>query len=943
MSDPLLLAYSIVMVDEAHERSVNTDLIVGLLRKIVTVRPDLRVIISSATIDAEFFRDFFELNDSKDNSKDTATIVSVEGRTFPVEMFYTKVAVPDYVQATIDKVLSLHASEGHGDILAFLTGQDEVEKACEKLRTEASKMKRDKDKLMLRVFDSAAYQSRKVVLCTNIAETSVTIPGICHVIDCGFVKMRVHNSKSDLETLMVLPISKSSADQRAGRAGRIRPGKCFRLYTESEYNKLTNTTIPEIQRGDLASVVLKLKSLGIQNILKFNYLSRPSSKAMVHALHLLYALGAIDDAGLLTNPVGTQMAELPLQPMHAKALISSAEFECSSEIAIIIAMMQIKDVFSAPSEKKHKAEVSKRKFAVEEGDHLTMLNVFSAFVRAQKSQSWCSQNHLNYRALCRVEKVKDQLLGFLKRAGLKILSCKDTIGDTAKIRRCLLTGFFPQIAYYDHTGSAIMYRTKYPKWVLFTDVMQNSIRDISEIEPGWIEQKKDMQKIGFTEACILNVNSFGRSLFVMNLHGPHDICPDGQHTKKSIQLTNAQNFDILADSFKKSIYTSGNSKQARDSRFQYERLIAIVEKIKHENKGHKPLIVDGLNVAMSCSKLDNQSPDFVNFITDQIDFPSFCQLLVELRKTYCPILVIFKHMLMDGFIQKLRQIDVYHSVCLASHKAKDDLFILNAALMFGPTAHVLSNDRYLDHRSNILKDEFTQQLFDEWSRSNFVRLSRTGKMLPTQNDKRKTVMGLVSTRHRYFCSTTHLLSLNPKWTPSVKPYDFERVVEKTEREIIVEWLKSSREIVDPDELTSTLQQLKNIVQNTIVDLSAEEICTKTRDSPSALDLLVEVIKQLALIYARGRPLTDRQQLEDSEEIRKCLYAKLELANVQHTKLFAKTMLDAIEGKFNLDDINYKQLGGFFMDLTSGEFSFEMLVAAAYRNNRSDMLKNWLRW
>ncbi|KAI1712890.1 helicase associated domain (HA2) domain-containing protein [Ditylenchus destructor] len=517
MSDPLLTGYSIVMIDEAHERSVNTDLIVGLLRKIVAVRPDLHVIISSATIDAELFRDYFELNETNDREKDTATIISVEGRAFPVEIFYTKVGVPDYVQATIEKVLNLHRSEGPGDILCFLTGQDEVERACDALRQAATSMKRDQDKLIvlplysglppreqLRVFDSTTYQTRKVVICTNIAETSVTIPGISFVIDCGFVKIRAFNEKSDLETLMVVSCSKSSADQRAGRAGRIRPGKCFRLYPEDEYIKMMNTSVPEIQRGDLAPVVLKLKALGIQNVVKFDYLSRPSSKAMIRSMHLLYALGAIDDGGRLTNPVGTQMAELPLSPMHARALISSAEFECSSEIATIIAMMQIKDYFTTPSHGKHKTEVSKRSFAVQEGDHMTMLNVYTAFTNNGKSTNWCSQHHVNYKALCRADHIREQMLAFLRRFNYKIVSCKGTIGDTAKIRRCLLTGFFPQVAYYDHTGlyvtvrggnsfkafkgSAIMYKKDYPKWVMFTDVMQNSIRDISEIELGWIEQ-----------------------------------------------------------------------------------------------------------------------------------------------------------------------------------------------------------------------------------------------------------------------------------------------------------------------------------------------------------------------------------------------------------------------------------------------------------------------
>uniref|UniRef100_A0A914LDT8 RNA helicase n=1 Tax=Meloidogyne incognita TaxID=6306 RepID=A0A914LDT8_MELIC len=587
MSDPLLEAYSVVIIDEAHERSVNSDLVIGLLRKIIAIRDDLRIIVSSATIEAELFRDFFELNeDYKNSDKNTAAIISVEGRMFPVNVFYTKVGVPDYVQTTVDTILRLHREEPSGDILAFLTGQDEVEQACKLLEGSIKSLPKDLDKLLIlplygglspkeqfRAFESAPYQTRKSVITTNIAETSVTITGIVYVIDCGFVKIRVFDSvdfcfsfqggsgfgnflkrvlveekpgylgnskhpwraplnldrqnwiktnfptscvsiqnlwaikidsKIGMESLVVIPCSKSSAEQRAGRAGRLRPGKCFRLYPESEFKKLSNSTIPEIQRGDLSSVILRLKALGVQNVLRFNYLSRPSSAVMVQSLQMLNALKAIDDDGLLTNPLGFQMAELPLSPMHAKALISSAEFECSKEIATIISMMQIRDVFNHPIGSKHKAEVNKRSLSVEEGDHLTLLNIFDLFIENGRSQNWCQQNFLNYKALCRAEFIRQQFIGFLKNANLKINSCKGTIGETAKIRRALLSGFFSQVAYYDHRGlyvtlkgehafkiykgSVLMYRKEYPKWVLFTDVMQSSIKDLSEIDPKWLEQ-----------------------------------------------------------------------------------------------------------------------------------------------------------------------------------------------------------------------------------------------------------------------------------------------------------------------------------------------------------------------------------------------------------------------------------------------------------------------
>ncbi|CAJ0941179.1 unnamed protein product, partial [Mesorhabditis belari] len=518
-TDPLLSKYSVLMVDEAHERTTNTDILLGLLRRIITVRSDLRVVISSATLDAELFRNFFELNETNDQEKNTSTIISVEGRTHPVTVLYTKTSVPSYLTTTVETVLKIHQDEMPGDILAFLTGQDEVEEVCKKIREQSVRLK-NCDKLwvvpcygslppreQMKAFESTPHGTRKVVIATNIAETSVTIPGIAYVIDCGYVKLRALNPKNGIETLMKIPISRSSAEQRAGRAGRIRPGKAYRLYPEEQFAKLPQSTVPEIQRCDLAPTILQMKALGIQNIHRFHYLSRPPSASVICAFELLYALGAVDIKCLLTNPLGIQISEFPLPPMHSKCLLNSGheDFTCSEEMATIIAMLQIQDIFITPSGgggARHRADVSRRKFSVEEGDHLTYLNVYTSYVDHKRSKSWCDENFLNYRGLKRADAVRAQLVALMKRFGVRMLSSRGDIGATERITRCLVTGFFSQAARYHYTGkyltvkedypfsvykgSAVMFSSDYPKWVIFTEVLADSIRDITVVDPQWL-------------------------------------------------------------------------------------------------------------------------------------------------------------------------------------------------------------------------------------------------------------------------------------------------------------------------------------------------------------------------------------------------------------------------------------------------------------------------
>uniref|UniRef100_A0A0N5BFJ7 RNA helicase n=1 Tax=Strongyloides papillosus TaxID=174720 RepID=A0A0N5BFJ7_STREA len=522
-SDPLLVKYSIIIIDEAHERSTTTDVLLGLLRKVMTIRNDLRIIVSSATLDAELFKNFFEENETDDKSKDTATILSVEGRNYPVDLYYTKEPVPDYVVASVRTCIKIHKNYGNGDILVFLTGIDEVNDAIELLTEEAQSARISRELWILGlyggmpmnsqmlVFETPPYGKRKIVFTTNIAEASITIPGISFVIDCGFVKTRmVVNVKSGLEQLVTLPISKASAEQRSGRAGRIGVGKCFRLYTKSNFDKFELDSLPEIQRIDFSPVILLLKNLGVSNIVRFKYISRPKADAVAAAFSQLHSLGAVDDLGNLTDPIGIRMAGLPLSPMESKVLIESGSFECSEEIASILAMLQIEEPFIVSKNKNQRIELIRRKFCAQEGDHLTLLNIYMSFVKNKKSREWCHSNCLNYGSLMKAVTIKDQLISYLKSYQIPIVSCQGLIGETERILRCLVSGYFLQAAFLDHSGlfitvrenismnvwagSSIIYRDKQPKWIIFGRCMAQSIRDISEIDMEWLMETGVFEK-----------------------------------------------------------------------------------------------------------------------------------------------------------------------------------------------------------------------------------------------------------------------------------------------------------------------------------------------------------------------------------------------------------------------------------------------------------------
>ena len=679
-TDRFLNQYSCLIIDEAHERSLNNDFILGYLKQLLPRRPDLKVIITSATIDVERFSKHFN----------NAPIIEVSGRTYPVEVRYRPVAEEDdqdQLQGILNAVDELQA-EGRGDILIFMNGEREIRDTAEALQKQNLK---HTEILPLFARLSAQEQNKifhpsslnRIVLATNVAETSLTVPGIKYVIDPGTARISRYSYRTKVQRLPIEPISQASANQRKGRCGRVSEGICIRLYSEEDFSNRPEFTDPEILRTNLASVILQMTALGLDDIEAFPFVDAPDKRHIQDGVKLLEELGAFETVQTKSGEkrrlttIGRQLAQIPVDPRLAKMLLSAVDFGSVYEVMIIVSALSIQDPRERPTEKQQASDEKHRRFADKKSDFLAFLNLWNYVQEQQKEltknqfRRQCQKDFLNYLRIREWQDIYQQIRLAVREMGLPINSEK---AEYQQIHTALLSGLLSHIglkeaekqqylgarnAHFAIFPNSVLFK-KQPKWVMAAELVETSklwVRMVAEIEPEWIEPLAEhLTKKSYSEPRWSKSRGAVIADEKVSLYGVPIV---------SARPVNYGTIDprVSREIFIQSALVEGDWNTKHKFFKQNQQLIREVEELEHKSR-RRDILVDertlfefydqriGTDVVSQkhfdtwWKKVEKQDPELLNFersflINDdaeqvsKLDFPNFWhQGNLKLKLTY---------------------------------------------------------------------------------------------------------------------------------------------------------------------------------------------------------------------------------------------------------------------------------------------------------------------
>ncbi|XP_075166733.1 ceramide phosphoethanolamine synthase isoform X1 [Haematobia irritans] len=515
--DPLLTNVGVVIMNEVQKRTVFMDTILAVMKKIIRKRSTIKLVLVSTSSEANFFAEYFSNHKERGKSIKCAVLSIGVGsaKCLQQDMLFLEKPCADYVKKTIQTIISIHTKTPlDGDIIAYMADEDDITEAMYLLKNMAtegienlnyfklSQMKNDHQT----VFFPIIKGKRNVIFTIDLYQKSVTHDRINYVIDCGYMCVKWYDPALNRDHRFIVPVCKYTAALRSNWSSKYRMAKIFRLYTKSDYQLLPQRTVVEMRRTRLCFIVLYLKALAVENILRFDFPSVPPAKNMFSSLETLYALGAIDDTGHLTNPLGYFLSESPFSPNLSRCLFNSVEFRCTEEMLIIICMLQIETAFIVTNNNtadRHK-QVAKRSFEAAEGDLITLLNIYNAFIENNRSKEFCRKYYLNYNNLLRAQRLKEHMIStLLNKYNIHINSVKSS---TENVLRCITSGYFMNIAYLHSTGvyrtlrcgsevfidrESSVYTLPQPKYVTYCELYDKSkifMRNLSVIEEVWLDE-----------------------------------------------------------------------------------------------------------------------------------------------------------------------------------------------------------------------------------------------------------------------------------------------------------------------------------------------------------------------------------------------------------------------------------------------------------------------